>query len=105
MSLTMFLHHMGPYYDSGYAGSSISNLFLAVLIGGVAALIAILIMRRNMNTARHQHHAVAYVKQNSYRLTAHRDTFLYSQVSKTPKPKNNNGPGGPGRGPHGGPGR
>lgn len=78
-------------YESDYEESyeSEPNIFLSLLIGAVVALIAILIMRSQMNTAMPQKHAVGYIRDNSYHLTEHHDMFLYSRVTKTPKPQNN----------------
>lgn len=82
------------YYDQDYKETSSVNFFVAPLVGVIAAAITILIMRGQMNTARRQGGAAEYMKQNSYRLTVQRDIFLYSQISKTPKPKNNSTSGG-----------
>lgn len=77
------------YYDDDYRERSSVNFLIAPVIGLIAAAVTILIMRSQMNTARRQSGAVEYMKQNSYHLKLHRDMFLYSRVSKTPKPKNN----------------
>lgn len=73
----------------------VANFLIALVIGAVAALVTVLVMRSKMNTAKPQKNAGNYIKNNSYRLNVHRDMFLYSRVSKTPKPQNN-GDGGHG---------
>lgn len=82
------------YHDS--ESSIIGNFFISLLIGLVAALITILIMRGSMNTKRAQHSAADYFKQGSFHLRVHRDLFLYSNVTKTARPKNNGSSGGGG---------
>lgn len=80
------------YYD--HKEESSVNVLIAPLIGLIAAAITILIMRGQMNTARRQSGAAEYMNQDSYHLKVRRDMFLYSHVSKTPKPKNNGTSGG-----------
>ena len=85
-----------PYGDKViyYDDSLIEHPFLiALIIGLVAALITILIMRSAMNTAKLQSGAVDYLKSGSFRLRQHSDMFLYSRVSRTAKPKNTSGGG------------
>jgi len=74
--------------------SLLSVLPLSALIGLVAAVVTILIMRSAMNTKRSQHSAGDYLTQGSYHLHRHQDIFLYSNVSKTRRQQNNNSSGG-----------
>lgn len=69
-------------------------LFMTVPAGLVIALIAILIMRGIMNTKQPQRSAENYEVSNSYKLKQHRDLFLYSNVSKTPRQQSSNSSGG-----------
>lgn len=87
------------YYEKS-EGSFLGNFFISLLIGLVVALIAVLIMRGQMNTKRAQYSAGAYLKQGSYDLRVHRDLFLYSNVSKTPRPKDTGGSRGGGSSTH-----
>ena len=116
MNITPFLGYMhGYYYDMGRGPSVLGTFLIALAMGAVVALIAVLIMRGQMNSARHQQDAAGYLKHDSFRLMVKQDTFLYSRVSKTPRPRDTGGHagghtgghgGGPGRGPgggHGGP--
>lgn len=66
----------------------------ALIIGLVAALITILIMRSRMNTAKLQKSAANYLKDGSFRLRQRSDMFLYSRVTRTARPKNNTSGGG-----------
>lgn len=78
------------YYEEPFTPS----LFVALLIGVVAAAISVLVMRLSMNTRKPQRNASVYMKQHSYALTQHRDLFLYSNVSKVRRQQNNNSSGG-----------
>lgn len=64
-----------------------SGFGIAVLIGAVIALIVLLILRGTMNTRRSQHSAASYEVAGSYQLRRHQDLFLYSKVTKQPKPQ------------------
>lgn len=84
------------YYEPEYE----PNHLVSLLIGAVVALVVILIMRSQMNTAKQQKHAVGYMKDGSYHLRTCRDLYLYSRVTKTPKPQNNGGSRGGGSSVH-----
>ena len=59
------------------------------IIGLIAAVITLLIMRSKMNTAKPQKNAANYLKAGSFHLRQRSDMFLYSRVSRRAKPKNN----------------
>ncbi len=80
------------YYDSG--SFSLSRLLIALVIGLAAGLIVLLIMRGQMNTGRAQRSAAAYLREGSYHLQVHQDLFLYSNVTKTARPKDTDHGGG-----------
>lgn len=65
------------------------NFFLSLLVGAGIACIALLVMRSTMNTKRLQRSADNYQNDGSYHLRTHQDLFLYSNVTKRPRPKNN----------------
>ena len=67
---------------------------ISLLIAFVIALIAGLVMRARMNTARRQAMAGQYVQQGSFRLTEQRDIYLYSHTSRIRRPQQNNSGGG-----------
>lgn len=79
------------YYGTEFELSPVQSFLIALLIGAVVALVVILIMRSKMNTAKYQSNAVDYLKDGSYHLHHRSDVYLYSRVTKTPKPKNNGG--------------
>ena len=55
----------------------------------VVALISVGIMRLRMNTAKPKGTAMEYIKKGSFKLTSEKDIFMYSTVTKTAKPKDN----------------
>ena len=64
-------------------------LLTALFAGAVIAGIIVLIMRASMNTRRPQHSAENYMTEGSYHLNVQQDLFLYSNVTKRPRPRNN----------------
>ena len=68
-----------------------------IAVGGVIGLIVALIvcftMRSKMNTAKPQFAAGFYMVDNSFELLHSRDRFLYSNVSKVARPKENHSGG------------
>jgi len=77
-----------PKYLVSDAGSGM-NFLLSLLAGAAIAGIAVLIMRSTMNSGKPQRSAAGYTVDNSYHLRQHLDLFLYSNISKRPRPKNN----------------
>lgn len=84
------------YYEEPFTPS----LLVAAIIGIPAGLITILIMRMMMITKRPQRTASVYMDNSAFRVTGHRDLFLYSKVSKVRKPQNNSSSGGGGSSVH-----
>lgn len=87
-------------YNEGIAPEAKFDLTLLLVslgIGLLVGLIAILIMRSGMATARQRHGATEYVKQGTFDLRLRQDFFLYSRVHKAAR-SNSNGPGGRGGG-------
>lgn len=62
---------------------------IALVIAFVIALISVGIMRLRMNTAKPKGTAMEYIKKGSFKLTSEKDIFMYSTVTKTTKPKDN----------------
>lgn len=71
-----------------------ANLMIALGAGLVAGLIVALAMRGKMKTVRKQDQASSYVRPGSMNVNRSRDYYLYSTVSKTAKPKNEEHGGG-----------
>lgn len=78
------------YYEEPFEPS----FLIALMIGIAAGLITILVMRLSMNTKRPQRSAAVYLNKNSYRVTEHRDLFLYSNVSKVRRQQQTSSSGG-----------
>lgn len=78
------------------------SFWIALGIGGVVALISVLVMRFSMNTKRKQHSAQQYLQADTYQLTAQQDFFLYRNVTKTARPKESHSTGSSGGRSHGG---
>lgn len=62
---------------------------IALVIAFVIALISVGIMRLRMNTTKPKGTAMEYIKKGSFKLTSEKDIFMYSTVTKTAKPKDN----------------
>lgn len=70
------------------AGFSVgAHLLVSVGIGFVLALIVVLIMRSQLKTVHFKDEAGDYIKEGSMQLTEKQDWFLYSNVTRTPRPK------------------
>lgn len=94
----------GNYYEAmaGYANGinyylaphvSFTSLLIALGVGFGIALIIALIFKSQLKSVAMQHGAKNYVRPGSMQVTASRDTFLYSTVNRTAKPKNNSSGG------------
>lgn len=82
------------------------KLPLALLIGFVIALIIMSILKKQLKSVKMERGAVNYVRPGSMNVTASRDTYLYSTVSHTARPKNTSSSHtSSGGGSHGGGGR
>lgn len=71
-----------------------TNLIIALVVGFVVALIVTGIMRAQLKSVRTRDTAGDYMKQGSLRITQSSDIFLYRNVTRQAKPKNNSGSGG-----------
>ena len=87
----------GEPYDTGNMPQEpMSPVWILISLGiGLAlALIITGIMRSQMKTVRMKPDAADYMKKNSLNLTRCGDMFLYNQVSRTAKPKEDSSGGG-----------
>ncbi len=66
-----------------------ANLCISLVIGFVIALIVTGIWRGQLKSVRQQKNANSYTKTGSKQITLSNDLFLYSTVTRTPKPQNN----------------
>ena len=67
------------------------SLLICLVIVFVFALIVTGIMRGKLKTVRFQSGAANYVKSGSLNVTHRQDLFLYRDVKRTPRPKDNGG--------------
>lgn len=72
---------------------SFSWILISLIIGIIIALIYTLYLKSQLKTVRSKKTASDYVVPGSFRITQSRDIFLYSNVKKIPKPKNNTSSG------------
>lgn len=84
----------GKPYDTDNTYMEKTDYVILEIIAFVAAFviagISVLIMRFRMNTAKPKKTAAEYIKKDSFRLKSEKDIFMYSNVTKTAKPKDNN---------------
>lgn len=80
---------------------------LAFIIGFAIAMIILFFLKKQLTTVQMQRGAVNYVRPGSMNVTASRDTYLYSTVSRTARPKDSGSSShtSSGGGTHGGGGR
>lgn len=72
----------------------VKKIGIAFIVGVAAALIVLLILRSQMNTAKAQRGAASYVLPGTYQVEFQRDIFLYSQIRKVRKSENSSSGGG-----------
>lgn len=70
---------------------AVRNLLISLLAGFVIAWIVVQTMAGQLKSVRSRTQAREYVRENSMQLTQSRDMFLYAQVSRHARPKNNGG--------------
>ena len=80
-----------PYDNSNLPREPLSLIWIpvSIAIGGVLALIVVGVMKGQLKSVRSQAAANSYLKPGSLNVTESRDLFLYSQASRTEKPKDN----------------
>lgn len=79
---------------------------LAILIGFAIAMIILYFLKKQLKSVEMQRGAVNYVRPGSMNVTAARDSYLYSTVSRTARPKSSSSSHtSSGGGTHGGGGR
>ena len=79
---------------------SIMWVLISLFIGLIVALIVTASMKSGMKTIRRQDVANDYMISGSLQLTDNREMYLYRQVSRTEKPKENRSSGGGGSSTH-----
>lgn len=64
---------------------------IAMAVSAILAFTIVSLMKSRMNTAKPQPYAREYVKKGSFVLTNQQDLYLYSNTTKTAKPKESSG--------------
>ena len=62
---------------------------ICLVIGIALSLIIMLIVRSKLKSVRAERSACNYTRAGSFRTTNQRDTFLFRNVVRTPRPKTN----------------
>lgn len=86
------------YYSDDYAADEETDgewtpftyILPALIVGFIIALIVVLTMKSGMKTVHAKSGAADYMVPGSLSLTVQRDTYLYKNVTRTPRPKNKN---------------
>ena len=65
------------------------NLLIGVFFGGIAAVCGMIFLRSQLKSVQPQTRADNYMKPGSLDITGRQDLFLYRNVTRTPRPKNN----------------
>lgn len=73
---------------------------ISVVGGFIISFISVMTMKSKLTSVEHKTQAADYVVPGSFNLTESRDMFLYSNVTRTPKPQNDSFRGGGGAGAH-----
>lgn len=68
---------------------SLLKTVIAFGVGFIVAILIVMSLKKKLKTVQLQRGASNYVRPGSMFVTASRDTYLYSTVTRTAKPKNN----------------
>ncbi len=85
-----------PAPESGSSGEEkdggdfLKKLLISLAAGVVIALIVCLFMKSMMKTARPKRTANDYIRKNSFNITRSRDIFIYANVTKRKREKQEN---------------
>lgn len=66
------------------------NIIISLAVGFTIAIIVVFVMKSKLKSVRFQGAANSYIKSNSLNISESRDMYLYSTVSRTPRPKETN---------------
>ena len=76
-------------YINGFPFDAGGTLAVSLIIGIVIGLIVAFVLKGQLKSVRAQSRAQEYVKDGSMHVTVGNDIFLYRNVTRTAKPKNN----------------
>ena len=89
-------------YLNGFPFNFGETFVICLIIGAIAGIITVLVLKGQLKTVRQQNQANVYVKPGSMQITVHRDLFLYREVSRVKKESNNSSKSGSSRSTGGG---
>ena len=72
-------------YLNGFPFAFRDNLVIALIVGILAGVITVLIMKGQLKSVRQQNQANVYVKQGSMQVNVHNDIFLYRNITRVKK--------------------
>ena len=75
-----------------------SYFAVALIIAAALAFLVVTLMKGQLKSVRMQSMARGYIRDNSFILTKEKDRFLYRNVTRRPRPKDNGSSGGGGSG-------
>ena len=81
------------YLDGHLNGFSFNfgmNLMIALMVGLIAGLLTAKSLKGQLKTVRQKNEAKNYIKSGSLNLHTRNDVFLYRDIRRTPKPRDNN---------------
>ena len=94
MSETSVSHYGGVDAPAAVVSKNYGKtIAICMGVGMLIGLITVLIMSSMMKSVRPQNSASDYVRGGSMQLNHQRDIFLYSHLTRTPRPKNNSSGG------------
>lgn len=67
-----------------------TGIIICLLISIIVACVVTGTMKGQLKSVQSQSNAGSYIRPGSMVVTAKEDMFLYHNVTRTPKPKNNN---------------
>lgn len=77
-----------PVEEESFTSQDIGKMILmSLVVGIIIALIVCLIMKSKMKTARPKLTANDYIRKNSFNITRSRDIFIYANVTKKKRVK------------------
>lgn len=80
-----------PVYEKPSVHISFFSIFWYIMIGAIAAFIITGSMKRQLKSVVRQTGANSYIRSGGLNLTQRQDTFLYRNVTRVAKPKDNGG--------------
>ena len=86
-----FIDGMEDRIDEHFNFPIMRNVGIALVVGVIVAFCVTGVMRSKLKSVRWQNNARQYVREGSFKLTRSRDLYLYSTVTRVPRPKSSSG--------------